>query len=281
MTDPQDTMAQDAPGGRRVIVHCGVQKTGSTALHRFLERNRAALADRIEVLTPTRRSLTQRLGRAAMQFSLDPVPERRAALAGFARDLGAHLAKGQGTALISHENLPGAMIGKRGVVTLYPHLEEILGILDEGLAPFVPEVVFYTREMTAWKSSVHNQAVKSDHYTNTRTEFLAETADCGTWDSVESRAVSALGRQRVFLFQLEDEANPRRPGAQLLRHAGLDEEAIAALSAAAGRANQSLNVGALEFLRQINGLNLDPPVRRKIVDLISANQSLFVKEARL
>lgn len=279
MTGARDTVQQGAPT-RRLILHCGVQKTGSTALHRYLERNSEALAGRLEVLTPVRKSVTQRLGRAAMQFSLEPVEERRKALSDLAREMADHLADGQGTALISHENLPGAMIGKRGVVTLYPHLDKILTILQEALAPIVPEVVFYTRDMDAWKTSVHNQAVKSDHYTGTWTEFASETMACGTWAEVEARAAACLGPDNVTLFALEDESDPARPGAQLLRHAGLDADEIAALSPRPRRANQSLNAGALEFLRQINGLALDQPVRRKIVDLIGANQSLFVTQAR-
>ena len=50
MTGASDTVEQDAPA-RRVILHCGVQKTGSTALHRYLERNRAALAGRLYEIT--------------------------------------------------------------------------------------------------------------------------------------------------------------------------------------------------------------------------------------
>lgn len=261
-----------------MILHCGVQKTGSTALHRYLERNRDALAGRLEVLTPVRKSLTQRLGRAAMQFSLEPDSERRAALAGLAREMGEHLADGQGNVLISHENFPGAMIGKRGVTTLYPHLEEILAVLEEGLAPFRPEVAFYVRDMDAWKKSVFNQAVKSDHYPRSEADFRAETEACGTWADLEARAVAALGRARVTLLRLEDETDPAHPGTQLLRHAGLNAKEVAALALGPRRANQSLNPGALEFLRQVNGLGLDQPVRRKLADLVAANQALFVTD---
>lgn len=277
MTGASDTVEQDAPA-RRVILHCGVQKTGSTALHRYLERNRAALAGRLEVLTPARKSLTQRLGRAVMLYSLEPGEARRSDLLALARQMRAHLAEGQGNALISHENFPGAMIGKRGVTTLYPHLEEILAVLEEGLAPFRPEVVIYTRGMPAWKKSVFNQAVKSDHYPRSEADFLAETEACGTWDALEARAVAALGRARVTLFRLEDERDPARPGTQLLRHAGLSDDEIAELTPGPRRANQSLNPGALEFMRQINGLSLDPPIRRKLADLVVANQTLFVTD---
>ena len=261
---------------RRVIIHCGVQKTASTSLHHFLHRNRDALAPGLEVLTPVKGSLTRDLGRTAMRFSLDPGPElqtRLATLTGALRDA---LMPGRGTVLISHENLPGAMIGKGGVVTLYPRLEQILEILQADLAPLVPEFVFYTRDMAGWKNSVYNQAVKSDRYSRPLAAFLRETGNCGTWAALEQRVQASVGADRVRFFRLEDEAGGGRPGRQLLRFAGLSEAAISALEPLDGHRNQGLNTGSLEFLRQVNGLGLERKIRSKLADLVVTNQSLFV-----
>jgi hypothetical protein len=274
---PVDRMAKAGGAAtRRLIVHCGVQKTATTSFHHFAARNRAALAPLAEVLTPVKGSPTRDLGRAAMAFSLDPSTANAARLSKCAATLREALMTGAGTVIVSHENLPGAMIGNGGVVALYPLLERIVGILEQEFAPLVPEYVFYTRNMEGWKTSVYNQAVKSDHYPRSRAEFLTETAECGDWDDLQSRMRALVGADRVRFFRLEDEADHNRPCTQLLRHAGIPDATLAALAPMEKRANPGLNAGALEFMRLLNGLGLARPARRQVAGLIRANQSLFV-----
>lgn len=264
--------------GRRLILHLGVQKTGSTALHHMLGRNGAALADRLTVLTPTKGSVTRDLGRAATRFSLTPNAKTRTALAETARQLRDQLADGTTPVLISHENLPGAMLGNGGTNTLYPHLETILTVLTDAFAPMDCDFVLYTRDMADWKHSVYGQAVRSDRYGKPLADFLAETAGCGTWDDLCQRLIGHLGAERVRIFRVEDETDPTRPGSQLLRHAGLTAGDIAALKPQRARSNPALNAGALEFLRLLNTLGLERPARRRVADLVTAQHSLFVSE---
>lgn len=266
---------RDINAARRLIIHCGVQKTASTSLHHLVRRNRDLLGAHLEVLTPVRRTPVQQMGRAAMQFSLDPSPEREKTLVDLIRGLRDRLTDGTGPVLISHENLPGAMLGKGGVRTLYPQLEQILALLEAHFKPLVPEYVFYTREMAVWKNSVYNQAVKSDHYPHTRAQFESDTAKCGTWDELERRVQALVGARRSRFFRLEDETDTGRPGLQLLRHAGLDDRVIDALDPLPRQANQSLNGGSLEFLRRINGLGLERGARRKVATLVQETQGLF------
>lgn len=129
--------------------------------------------------------------------------------------------------------------------------------------------------MRGWKSSVYNQAVKTDGYTGTRAEFEAETAACGSWDEMRARVGDAVGADTAAFFRLEDEADTMRPGQQLLAHAGLTPEEIAALDPLTRRANQSLNAGSLEFMRQINRVGLAPKPRTRVMQLVTQNQALF------
>ncbi len=216
------------------------------------------------------------LGRTAMQYSLTPDDDSlRARLAGLARSLRDDLPTGDTPVILSHENLPGAMLGKAGVITLYPQLERIVAILERALAPLTPEYVFYTRDMPVWKHSVYNQAVRSDRYAATRAEFLTETADCGDWAGLQARMTRAVDADRVHFFRLEDEPDPTRPGRQLLALAGVPDTVLASLSPLDGLRNQSLNAGALEFLRLVNGLGLKRPDRSRVAGLIGDNQHLF------
>ena len=259
-----------------LTLHLGVQKTASTAVHHFLHLNAAQLQGKFTVRTPAPNTPARAAARAAIDFSLTPDTAHREKLAARIGELRDELlATGPAPILVSHENLPGAMPGNGGEVKLYPQIGTILGLLAEHLAPFAPRFVFYTREMRAWKSSVYNQAVKTDGYAGTRAAFDAETAACGTWDEMRARAEAAVGADRVAFFRLEDETDPMRPGQQLLAQTGLSAQEIAALTPLSGRPNESLNPGALEFMRQINRVGLAPKPRMKVMQLVTQHQALF------
>ena len=258
----------------RLVIHMGVQKTGSTAFHHFVRNNRAALDPFLHILTPAKATPARALGRMAGLCSLHAAKEPE--FAAVAREVRDSLTGAGKTCLISHENLPGAMPGRDGVVALYPQIEHLLEILDREFEPFEPEYVIYTRSMAAWKRSVHNQAVKSDRYKGTLEDFLHETADGGTWGALQARVEAAVGKDRCQFFALEDEADRTRPGSQLLRFAGVPEDVIARLIPVEGVRNQSLTAGALEFLRLANELELPQDARRPLSELVQKNQGLFV-----
>jgi hypothetical protein len=264
---------------RAVTLHIGVQKTASTALHHFLRRNADALAEQMVVRMPVQGTPAQRMGRAAVDLSLDPTPEREAHLVRQIEALRNEIEPGDLPVLVSHENLPGAMLGNPGVTTLYPMLERLLALYDRHLAPFAPRFALYTREIGAWKRSVHNQAVKTDGYAGTWEDFAAETTDCGDWTSLADRMRAAIGADRAAVFALEDEPDPARPGQQLLRFAGLTQAQITALSPLTWRSNQSLNPGALEFMRRVNAADLGPQPRRKVMQIVIDNPGLFAPDA--
>ncbi|MFY0618468.1 hypothetical protein [Shimia sp.] len=259
---------------RRVIVHIGAQKTGSTSLHRFLSRNRDALASRIDVRVPVKGSLTREVGRTATLYSMYPA-RHKDSLVALIQQLKADLVGGETVCIVSHENIAGAMMGRGDVRDLFPCVQEIIHLFNTHLAPIVPEYVLYTREMASWKRSVHNQAVKSDGYVGTLETFLKETTDSRDWQDVRQSLEASVGAQRLRVFAVEDETTPERPGRQLLRFAGMTDAEIDALEPLAGRSNQSLNSGALEFMRQLNELALEQPARKKLAELIKDNQSLF------
>ena len=257
----------------RLILHCGVQKTASTSLHQFLQSNRGDLRRHMAVLTPIKGSATRSLGRAAAKFSIEPQaePEFVAAIKTVRDQV---LAEGI-DCLISHENLVGAMIGRAGVTALYPHITQTIDLLDEHFSPFVPEYVFYTREMGAWKKSVYGQAVKSDQYAHSFSAFQKATRNCGSWNDFFARVRDHAGIDRAHMFALEEEKQPEFPGMQLLKHAGLSERQVLQLAPQSSKRNKSLNSGSLEFMRLVNSLRLAAEPRREIARLVTQNQSLF------
>lgn len=266
--------SSDISTPRRVIVHIGAQKTGSTSLHRFLTRNRDALAARFDLRVPKKGSLTRELGKTCALYSLKPA-KHEASLIALLKQVRADLEGDDRVCVISHENIIGAMMGRHGVRELYPEVSRIISLFETHLAPFEPEYVLYTRDMAAWKTSVHNQAVKSDGYIGSREAFEQETAEIRDWSAVAAEMQGLLGQMRTRVFALEDDGTPERPGRQLLRFAGLSDDEINMLTPLEGRSNQSLNAGSLEFMRQLNALGVAQPARKKVAGLVKDNQSLF------
>ncbi|TCL08552.1 hypothetical protein BXY66_0589 [Shimia isoporae] len=270
---------RDISANRRVIVHIGAQKTGSTSLHRFLKLNQETLAGKVDIRVPVKGSVVRELGKTCALYSLKPAAHK-ASLVGLLEQVRADLEGGDSVCIISHENIIGAMMGRRDVRELYPRAGEIVGLIDAHLAPFKPDYVIYTRARDAWLKSVYNQAVKSDSYAGSKAQFDADVRDARDWPAVAQEVAAVVGDDRLSVFALEDETTADRPGRQLLTLAGLTSDEIDALSPLEGRSNQSLNAGSLEFMRQLNGLGLPQQARKKVAALVKDNQSLFDADRR-
>lgn len=259
----------------RLVLHVGVQKTATTAAQLFLQANAKALRPWVTVHTPRKGTPTQTLGRKAIDYTLEPGAQTEADFVAAIGAVKAVLETETGTVLISHENLVGAPPGSFGQTRLYPFIDRIVALLDEHFAPYRPEFVYYTREMAAWKRSVHNQIVKTDGYQGTWEEYQALVAPITGWDDFHARFCAAAGAARVTRFRLENQEARDRPGQQMLRHLGVPDRALARLSPIKAPANESLNAGALEFMRRANGEGFGPHVRTRLAALVAGSQTLF------
>lgn len=268
-------------GKRRLIVHFGVQKTGSTSIQRFLDLNSTLLAEELIVRTPKEGTPMRPLGRSAIDFSFHPgSKDSRQALKTAMDDVLDTLPDGDRPVLISHENLAGAMPGNGGETRLFPALPRILSIIKDRASEFSVEFVYYTRSMTTWKPSVWAQAVRTDGYVRTQEEFMVEMSDLPGWSDLNARLEASVGRDCLTRFRLEDETDATRSGRQLLRLAGLSDERIDSLQPLESLSVSRLNDSATEFLRQINVLNLNPHARLKVANLVARAQHLFHSDPR-
>lgn len=264
-----------------MVLHLGVQKTGTTSLQRFLRRNAGDMADAVILRTPEEGTPMRPLGRAAIRLSLAPGDDNERLFRLAFEDVLDTVPDGSQTVLISHENLAGAMPGNGGETRLFPMLPRMVKLLDKVAQErgFAPQFVVYTRRMAQWKPSVWAQAVRTDGYPRGFDEFQAEVSDLPGWGDLIRRLTAALAPGCLHRLRLEDEADPARPGAQLLRIAGLSDARIAALAPLEGRSMERLSAGATEFLRRINGLALNPHARDKVADLVARSQTLFAADA--
>ncbi|MDO5646734.1 hypothetical protein [Paracoccus sp. (in: a-proteobacteria)] len=262
---------------RRLILHVGVQKTGSTAIQRHLGGNADRLADHLILRTPGCGPLMRSLGRAAIGFSLGETSKKQ--LQDAIADVLNDLPGGDLPVVISHENLAGAMPGNGGETRLFPKLPRIAEILCDTAAGFDPQIVFYSRNLTQWRPSVWAQAVRTDGYTGTFADFERETVDLPKWGDLLRRLTAAVGANRVTRLRLEDETDPTRPGAQLLALVGVGAADIAALPALQGASMAQLSPASTEFLRRLNGQALNPHARYKVAELVARAQHLFAADA--
>lgn len=226
------------------------------------------------VLVPTAKSVCRLMGRAAWDYSQGLV-DKKTLIDAIKTVRDTMQNSDHSLCILSHENLCGAMPGTGDLLDMYPHLPEIMQLLDEHLTPMTPEYVFYTRDITRWKSSVHNEIVKSNSYTHALERFRVDTAALSDWDELKARIEAAVGAERITWLALEDETDRTRPGQQLLKVAGLNDDDIGALDTIPEDRNESLSAGALEFMRLANNLHLPRNLRRELAKSVKQNQPVF------
>lgn len=264
--------------GRPIILHIGVQKTGTTSTQRFLEQAAPDIADRVIIRTPAEGTPMRPLGRAAVAFTLGPGKDRREALVAALDDVLDTVPEGDQPVLLSHENLAGAMPGNGGETGLFPVLPRLLKQLDRTARDrgFAPLYVFCTRPMDDWLPSVWAQAVRTDGYAGSWDDFRALTADLPDWGNLHRRIANAVGEDRVIRLRIGQDSDI---GRRLLSLAGLPDPVVAALPALAVRAMERLDGNATEFLRRLNALDLNPHARDRVADLVARSQDLFTANA--
>ncbi len=265
----------DASGPRRVILHCGFRKTGTTTIQNFLRLNADALPSglavsaRDEITLPYRRAVLDDL-RAAGRSS-------RAKVDRAAAELCRHWAKATAeTVLISDENLFGNDMITPDGRTIFDLAAEYLPILERHFAG-VPDVqfVFYTRNRSAWLRSAYNQAVKRRGVTDTEDDWIAALPTSLDWETGLATIRAALSAP-VHVFAMEDDLAGDAPllGRALFKLAGIEDAALDAM-ARPPRANESLKPNVLDFMRHLNALDIPLDARRKVGRLVEAHQDLF------
>ncbi|WP_112323495.1 hypothetical protein [Oceanibium sediminis] len=219
-----------AAPGRRIIVHIGPHKTGSTTIQALLRQNRHRLAP-LEVICPgdPRLDRIHRIARAAIRphGAAKHADAYCAAAARLARDC-RHLP----VVLISNEGLLGPMPTQFGVTGLYLAGGANLASLVSGLARHGAEVevVFYRREMNAWTRSLIAH-LGADGLTpeGFRTAHRIPHHWAGLLRRLRADLGAAAPGARLSVIDFDEDAGPTL-GSALLRRAGVTETVLASLA---------------------------------------------------
>lgn len=207
---------------RRILLHPGFHKTGTSSVQHFLWHNRRRLAPeaRIYLLRHLRPAAdaamrhSRKRGAADLAVMVEALCEM---LADAPRDR--HL-------ILSCEGLSGHVPGWPDVDD-YAAAAEILPVVAEVLRESLPghalHVVLTTRASGAWLNSVWRHLLIGTRLRLDWSAFAARYASAADLDGAAARIAAALGTVPVEILPLEEaQVHPLGPGGALVARLGID-----------------------------------------------------------
>lgn len=176
---------------KKIHVHLGPHKTGSSAIQRALQDNAGILTTRFG-LTPV---MSPKIAKAAKLLNSDHLSDAAETL----KDVAEICAGAPGDCIISCEDLAGILPGTRRVRRAYPHLWRNVSILNEVLGDYDCRFYFFVRQPDEWIRSAYVQNLKHRQKFN-RLEAFADFLDVDElWDAVIAKPAQKLGKAFVAI----------------------------------------------------------------------------------
>lgn len=204
---------------RRLLIHAGFHKTGTTTLQDTLFRNAATLLPHAEVYLQEGVLLTP-LRRAVLGFSGNRCKATKAEITARAIDFFSLLdLSDPRPVLISSESLAGHFPGSSGVSKYGPAPIAIALIRDAWVTVTGSAAgfeVYYSTRRTGWLASCHWQRLKANRCTLSLTEFEAKYPEAADLDRILEDIRGRLGAEAVFTAAIEDIDHPVDPILALL-----------------------------------------------------------------
>ncbi|GAA3866300.1 hypothetical protein [Celeribacter arenosi] len=204
---------------RRLLIHPGFHKTGTTTLQETLRVNRPLLEPHVEVLVAGDMDLVQ-LSAATKAFSEARSRDTKDAVREEAELLFATLANDDPRpVLISHENLSGHFIGHKTVFR-YAAAPIALGLMVDAWEAVTGardglEVYFSTRR-EGWLASCYWQRLKGDRFRMPYDVFCSRYADAADHAAIVAATRARLTDVPVSNCDKEDFDHPITPVLDLL-----------------------------------------------------------------
>lgn len=264
--------AEATMGKRKLFIHAGLQKSGSTSFHRYLKQNETVLSEHIKPIFPEGKSLARMLGRVAMQYSMEPSKERLNRVRKIASQILSECEKLQQNVLITHENILGAMPGVQEEYALYPSFPNISETLIDVFSDYDVEFIVTTREINAWKKSVYAEGVKSDRFTQEYGTFISGTDYLQDWAQLEQHLKESAPTR---LFAIEEETSREHPGQNLLEYCGVPKNALATFSPIEKEYNARFTDEMIEFARALNKSDIALSELKKVTKIMGRSRELF------
>lgn len=263
---------------RRIILHLGFPKTGTTTIQAMLQANAGTLGPGIAV--SPKDDLTFQLRKNALRYmrsgGLWVWKWRHArALADMVRRLDA---MDFNTLIISDENMIGIESGKIFDRPGRVDYAAWIARLDRALAGYDVVYVLYTRAIGPWHVSAYNQAFKMRRVNVSYADWSRVHDDMSGPDRIIAGLRAVVGERLQVLDMADETAAGKILGHRLLDLAGVSQDRIDAVTLPP-RKNESLPQAGVEFLRHVSETGqFGRRHYRDLVRLVSANRHLFAKD---
>lgn len=263
---------------RRIIVHLGFPKTGSTTIQKMLEINAERLGPGI-VASP-KDDLTYRLRKYALRYKRTGVVVWKwlhsRAMAEMRRQIDAMDFE---TLIISDENMISIESGKLFLPDIGSHYLPWLQGLDTALDGYDVTYVVYTRDVKGWQRSSYNQAFRMRRVFSTYADWAQEHDNLDGPEQIIAGFRGICG-DRLHVIDMKTDGAGGLLGAAILRLAGVAPDVIDGL-APPPRENESLPLAGIELLRHVRAT---PGIRRwhyrALVRLFRKHPELFAPDKR-
>jgi hypothetical protein len=223
---------------KRVMVHVGPHKTGSTSVQKWMQECKPFLAKRKTVLLHN--AETHRAARLLCSQKFEEAEELLESISAKISVLDAE------TVILSQEDFAGDLPGRTRARAIYPRLAKNLRVIRRALGFHRVEFIFFERDPIEWLRSCYNQHLihrTAFHSFDAFTEFLGGPPD---WDRILLRATDAL---KGSLHREPFSKNPENGVRTILSLAGIHEDE---LPSKPGILNQSPSMECIFALERIN-----------------------------
>ncbi len=181
---------------RRIFVHIGPHKTGSTAIQRCLAANHAVLA-----LAGLNYMHSKTLHDAGMLLAKESFEEAEALLNLVAREISTSDAR---TVLLSQEDFCGDLPGRSRRKAIYPKLAKNLRIIARAFSPHQVVFVFFRRDEEQWLESCYHQHLRYRTFFSDFGTFRAHFEQFTLWEDQLRSAKSIFGDSLQILPYVKD-----------------------------------------------------------------------------
>ncbi|MEM9428059.1 MAG: hypothetical protein AAGA32_01005 [Pseudomonadota bacterium] len=215
---------------RRITVHIGPHKTGSTSIQEMLRLNAWKLRPAVRVVPRSDPILGAFCAISRQHHTDAEVQDAAPALLREAARL-ARSCRHVDHALISHEDVLGGRPTVRGRMGLYPGAARRLGVLIDGIAAEGASVVvvFYVRTYAEWTQSLQRDLGRRATPLPSR-RFVRRYGLAEGWEPVVAALCDAVGPERLALADFAADRDEGRMGSGLLRLVGVSERTLETVS---------------------------------------------------
>lgn len=268
-------------GPKRVLLHCGFHKTGTTSIQRLLRANQDNFPKWLMATAHGHQQVVA-LGDACRMFDKRPDQTRQAAVeAAWTALVVPFLQSPADCLVVSSENVLGRIPYPRNTETqLYPQAGTLLRIIAESRRDLAVVPVLYLRDAEAWRHSLFKHLVRTRGLRMTAESFVRHPLVAQANLSAEADQIEASSGMEITRFHFEDDlATIHGLGTALLTKAGCSDADLERLSRV-GRANEGARQSLIDRMSAPPLIWLPRPVRLTYLALEKAQRKLSARLAR-